>query len=111
MNAAARLVHQSTLARQLVFTHLLNKQQLFALALSFGVITSALGVIYMTHTTQLLHANYQKMIIEQNRLQAEQRQLLLEKSTLMMQARVQKLAEKKLGMIMPNPKAVVIIKE
>jgi cell division protein FtsL len=109
MNAAGRLVHQGILSRHLVMTHFLTREQIAALFLALGVLVSALSVIYVTHVTRILNANYQHNLVEQDRLQVERGQLLLERGTWMMQARIQQLAESKLGMVVPNHQSVVII--
>ncbi|OGT35105.1 MAG: cell division protein FtsL [Gammaproteobacteria bacterium RIFCSPHIGHO2_12_FULL_37_14] len=111
MNAAARLVHQRALTRHLVFTHLFSRRQLILLILVFAVLLSALGLIYVTHTTRVLHANYQRNLAEQTQLQIQQGQLLLERSTWLVQARIQQIAEQQLGMVIPDHQSVVIIRE
>lgn len=111
MNAAARLVHRGVLTRHLVFTHFLSRKQLTSVVLAFAVIMSALCTIYVTQATRILHANYQHNLVEQDHLHVERSQLLLERSTWMMQARIQQIAESKLGMIIPDNKSVVIIHE
>lgn len=111
MNAAARLVHQNVFSRQLVFTHFFNRQQLVLMILTMSVILSALSVIYVSHVTRVLHAAYQHNLVEQDRLHVERGQLLLERSTWMMQARIQQYAQNKLGMIIPDHKSVMIIHE
>ena len=97
MNAAARLVHQGTLPRHIVLVQMLTRQQLAALTLVMFMLFSALSVIYVTHLTREIHAAYAQNAIEQNRLHVERGQLLLERSTWMMQARVQRVAEKEFG--------------
>lgn len=111
MNAAARLVHQSVLSRHLVLTHLLTRRQIAVLFLALAVILSGLSTIYVTHVTRILHAAYQHNLLEQNRLHLQRGQLLLERSTWMMQARTQHIAENQLGMVIPEHKSVVIIHE
>lgn len=111
MNAAARLVHQSILSRHLIWNHFLSRRQLGTAMLALMVLFSALSIIYVTHATRLLHAGYQRNLSEQDRLHIEHGQLLLERSTLMMQSRVQQVAEKKLGMIIPDAKSIVVIRE
>lgn len=111
MNAAARLVHQNALARHVVLVHLLTRKQLAVVLLTAAVIFSALSVIYVTHTNRVLHAEYQHNIAEKNTMYVERGQLLLERGTWMMQARIQKFAENKLGMVMPAHKSVVIVRE
>jgi cell division protein FtsL len=111
MNAAARLVHQNIVSRQLVFARLLSGQQLTILSLTLAILLSALSVIYMTHLTRELHAQIQHSFVEQDRLHMEYGQLLLERSTWMMQARTQQIAENKLGMIVPDRHSVVVVRE
>lgn len=111
MNAAGRLVHQGLLTRHLVLTHTLTRKQVVVLMLSFAVIFSALSTIYVTHLTRILQGNLQRHLLDQDRLHVERGQLLLERSTWMMQSRIQQIAEKKLGMMLPNHKSVVIIHE
>lgn len=111
MNAAGRLVHQNILSRHLVFTHLLTRRQMTVLMLALAVILSGLSTIYVTHVTRVLHAAYQHNLLEQNRLHVQRGQLLLERSTWMMQARTQQIAENQLGMVIPDHKSVVIIHE
>jgi len=111
MNAAARLVHQHVWIRQFFVAQFLSWQKLLMLFLIVSVISSALCTIYVTHMTRILHANYQRNLAEQDQLNVERGQLLLERSTWMIQARIQQMAEDKLGMYMPDHKAVVIIHE
>ena len=111
MNAAARLVHQNIISRHLTLTHLLNRKQIAILLLSLAILFSALSIIYVTHVTRILHASYQHNLVEQDRLHIQRGQLLLERGTWMMQARIQQIAEKDLGMMIPNHKSVVIIHE
>jgi cell division protein FtsL len=111
MNAAGRLVHRGLLSRHLVLTHLLSRQQIAILSLVFAVMLSALCTIYVTQGTRILNANYQHNLVEQEHLHVERSQLLLERSTWMMPARIQQIAENKLGMVIPDHKSVVIIHE
>ena len=111
MNAAGRLVHQNILSRHLVLTHLLTRQQWVIMLLALGVILSALSVIYVTQVNRVLHAAYQHHLVEQDHLHVQRGQLLLERSTWMMQARIQQVAENQLGMMMPGRKSVMIVHE
>ena len=111
MNAAARLVHQGTLTRQLVLIQLMTRQQMALLMLSLMILLSALSVIYVTHVTREMRAASEQNNLDYARLQMQRGQLLLERSTWMMQARVQQIAEKQLGMMMPDHKSVVIVHE
>jgi cell division protein FtsL len=111
MNAAARLVHQNTAARHMVLVHLLTRRQIVILLLAAAVVFSALAVIYVTHSSRVINAAYQHSLSEKNHLYVERAQLLLERGTWMMQARIQKVAESQLGMVMPDHKSVVIVRE
>jgi cell division protein FtsL len=111
MNAAGRLVHQGILTRHRTWVHVLTYRQLTLILLALAVLFSALGVIYMTEETRDLQATYQQHLREQDHLHLERGQLLLERSTWMMQARIQQIAENQLGMIIPNHKSVVIVHE
>ena len=111
MNAAARLVHQNILTRQFVVAYFLTRRQMMVMGLALTVLFSALSVIYVTHVTRILHANFQHNRVEQDHLHVERGQLLLERSTWMVQSRIQQIAESKLGMIIPDHQSVVIINE
>jgi len=111
MNAAARLASQHIFSREYLFSLLLTRSQLAMLSLIVAGLLSALGVIYVTNATRLLNADLQHAVVEKQHLQVETGQLLLERSTWMMQARVQRIAETQLGMVVPDHKAVVIIRE
>lgn len=111
MNAAARLVHQQILTRRLLLTHYFSKQQVFIPVLCLLVLFSAMSLVYVTHLTRLAHASHRHAVVEHDRLQIERGQLLLERATLMMQARTQQLAENDLEMVIPNQRAVVVIRE
>jgi cell division protein FtsL len=111
MNAAARLVQRRVLARHLVLTHVLSRQQIGIAILTLLTLLSALGIIYITHVTRVMYASYQHDILEQNKLHVERGQLLLERSTLMMQARIEKTAETKLNMVIPDHQSIVVVRE
>jgi cell division protein FtsL len=111
MNAAARLVHQNVLSRQFFSTQWLNGRQIMTALLGAAAVLSALSIIYVTQVTRVLHAEYQHNLVEQDRLQVEHGQLLLERSTWMVPARIQQIAETKLGMVVPEQKSVVVVRE
>lgn len=111
MNAAARLAHQGALSRHLVLVHLLTRRQLAMMTLGMSILLSAIGIIYVTHVSRVEYAAYQHELAERNQLHIERGQLLLERGTWMMQARIQQMAEKKLGMTIPNHQSVVIVHE
>ncbi len=111
MNTAAARFHQSVLSRGRVVSLVLTKTQLLMGSLILALLTSALSVVYVTNTARGLHADIQQALAERNALHIQWGQLLLEKSTWVMQARVQQIAEHDLDMWIPDHKSVVIVNE
>lgn len=109
MNAAARLFNQGVLSRGWVVSLFLTRFQLTLFLLIMSILFSALGLVYVTNTTRSINATLQQLTTERDRLHVQYGQLLLEKSTLLMQARIQTVAENRLGMVMPEGKSLVII--
>lgn len=111
MNTTTRIVNQSALSRDWIVSIVLSKQPLLMILLTTAVLMSSLSVVYLSFSVRNLHANIQQTIAERRQLHVEWQQLLLEKSTWVMQARVQKTAESDLGMMIPDNKSVVIVNE
>ncbi len=111
MNAAARLVHQQTLSRHLVFTHVLTARQATVIALSLAMVMSAISIIYITQATRVVHAAFQHQLTAQNRLHVQHSQLLLERSAALIPSHVQHIAEGKLGMVTPDHTSIVVVRE
>ncbi|HSW94187.1 MAG TPA: cell division protein FtsL [Gammaproteobacteria bacterium] len=111
MNTAARLPNQTVLPRPLVLSRVVEKAQLTLLTMVMSVLLTGLSVIYMTNTTRNLTASLQQTFAEREHLHVQWEQLLLEKSTWIMQARIQNLAEGKLDMVIPDNKSVVVVNE
>jgi cell division protein FtsL len=111
MNSAARLLNQGMLSRSWVISLLIARFQLVLAALIFALGLTALSIVYVTNETRSLNASLQQSWIDHDRLQIQWGQLLLEKSTWLMQARVQAVAEHSLNMKVPDNKSVVIINE
>ena len=65
-------------------------------------IFSAFGVIYSKHKSRMLHVLLQNIYTERSKLNTEWSRLVLEKSTLMTNFRIEKIAKQNLGMIMPE---------
>ncbi|MCC2666987.1 MAG: ftsL [Gammaproteobacteria bacterium] len=109
MNAAARLYNQGVLSRGWVVSVFWAHLEFPLFALIFSVLFSALSLIYMTNSVRGLNARIQQSLVEHDQLRIQQGQLLLEKSTLMMQAHIQNMAEKNLDMVVPEAKAVIMV--
>lgn len=111
MNAAAKLLTQSSLSRQGMLALFFTRTQRLLSFFLFLVFMSSLSVIYMTNLTRDLNAGLYQSRSEYSRLYGQQGQLLLERSTLGMQARVERTAEKTFNMIMPAHPVVVLVRE
>lgn len=111
MNSAARFLNHSTFSRTWVVSVILSKAQWSVFTLMLAVSVSALSIVYVTNNTRCLNATLQQTLAEREGLHIQWSQLLLEKSTLIMQARIQDVASKDLEMVVPDNKSVVIINE
>jgi cell division protein FtsL len=109
MNAAARMFNQGALSRGWAVSFLLERAQFSSMVLVLAILTSALSMVYVTNMTRTMNAALQQTVVERDHMHVQWGQLLLEKSTWMMQARVQQVAEEKLGMVFPDNKSVVIV--
>jgi len=108
MNAAARLLSQNSLAKSWVFSILLKRTQPASILLLLLILTSALATIYVTNVSRTFHAQLQSALQQKDDIHAQWNQLLLEKSTWLVPARVQKISESA-GMVYPDKDAIVIV--
>ncbi|EKD45846.1 MAG: cell division protein FtsL [uncultured bacterium] len=90
---------------------LLTQAQIILCTLVFALLASGFGIIYTTQETRSLHAALQHNLMDQSHLHVQWGQLLLERGTWTMQARIQRIAEQQLDMVIPDHKSVVIIRE
>jgi cell division protein FtsL len=111
MNAAAKFLNQGTLSRHWALAVFFTRTQVVLSVFLFMIFMSAFSIIYTTNSARDLHANLHQSRYEYSRLYGQQGQLLLERSTLGMQARIQQVAEKTLNMIIPGHQVVVMIHE
>jgi len=70
---------------------------------------SALGVIYTTYRNRVLFSELEAMRNDAEEMQIAWHQLLLEQSTLASFNRVVGVAQTNLGMVIPNPRTVVVL--
>jgi len=111
MNAAARLVNNhGVLSRSFLASMFLTSYHFLLLLLVVALLATSLSMVYLTNTTRSLNANFQKTLVTRDRLHVEWGQLLLERSTLTMQSRIQNIAENHLAMVFPEGKLVVVVK-
>lgn len=87
---------------------LFNKHIIILIALIAIILVQSIGVIYAKQSKRLLHAKIQSLYAARDRLQVEWSQLLLEQGTWQADARVEKIARDKLGMIVPDKVNVII---
>jgi len=80
------------------------------LLLVASVLTSALAVIYAKHQTRNLFAELQQLERMQGLMDTEWGQLQLEESTWATHGRVESLSRRQLGMVIPAPKSLVIVR-
>ena len=111
MNAAARLLNQGELSRGWVVTVLLSRFHFAFCLLAVLTLISALSLVYVTNGVRTLNAQVQQSIDEKNRMFLQSNQLLLEKSSMLMQSRIGNVAEERLSMIFPERKVVVMVDE
>lgn len=110
MNAATRVITQGSYASRPIVSFPLPSQQLQVLVLVAAVLFSALGFVYVKDLNRRLFIGYQTQQQQFGTLQSKWSKLMLEESTWSSQARVQQIAEEKLGMYLPTAKDVVLVK-
>lgn len=71
---------------------------------------SAFAVIYCKDVYQKLYAKHQTQLATQRQAKVTWSKLLLEQSTLVAEPRIQQIASKKLGMVVPRSNQIKIIK-
>ena len=104
MNAAARVINQSNLFDGQLADLRMSKQLMMIIVVLFAVLTSALAVIYTTNAYRSVFNQMEQAEQQAHHLQLQWGQLLLEQASLATPARVQQLAEDKLGMMLPAAK-------
>ena len=80
-------------------------------ALAVLVVVSAVSVVYSTYQTRKLVAEFQQLQNLRNDMEVEWGQLLLEQSAWGSFNRVEKLASKRLKMIVPEPNQIVMVSQ
>jgi len=80
------------------------------LVLTLLVIISALGAVYAKHQTRKLFVELQGLHKARDDMDIEWGQLQLEQSTWATHGRIEDVANAKLGMEIPEPSAIVVLK-
>lgn len=104
MNAAARMINQTTLFNgQLADMHM-SKTMILIIGLLLSVLMTGLAVTYTTNAYRLTFSQVQRAEQQRHSLELQRGQLLLEQASLATSARVAQLATDKLGMQLPDSK-------
>jgi cell division protein FtsL len=79
--------------------------------LMLGLLASAFGVIYAKDLNRRLLIQYEGLQQQSQQYQVQWSQLLLEQGALSSQARIQRLAQQKLNMIIPSSKNIIFVQD
>jgi cell division protein FtsL len=74
------------------------------------VVLSSLGVVYAKHESRRLFGELQMLDVERDRMNTEWGQLQLEQGTLTTHGQVERAARTRLGMLIPDPGQVVMVR-
>ncbi len=77
--------------------------------LTLSILASAFGLIYLKDYNRRLFIHFQKLQNTAQQYQVTKGKLLLEQSTWSTQARVQKIAQQRLGMVAPKSNTNIIV--
>jgi len=109
MNTASRLVGKNIISRGFVISLMLTRAQLATTIFFLFILTSAISVIYVSNACRSLNAVLSQKQIEKDDMYTERNKLLLEKSTFIMQQRIQHIAENDLQMVYPAVTKIKVV--
>jgi cell division protein FtsL len=75
------------------------------------ILVTAICVVYVSFQSRSVFISWQETLQQAEQIDVEWGQLILEKNTLASYARLQRIAEKKLGMVEPKGQRIEIIKD
>ena len=110
MNTATRMITPRTLGIRFSLSFLSYWQQFVTIGLVVMLVLSAFGLVYAKDLNRRLSIQYQQAQAQRHQYQVAHGKLLLEKSTVSRQSRVQMIAENDLGMVMPSSQNSVLLK-
>lgn len=111
MNAAARDLAQQRLWEGKLTTFVISPRMIALLALVGLVLASAFGIIYERSEYRSSVSDLQAYQSQYYDLHVQAQQLLLEQSTWATQARIQHIAQHRLGMVSPRNDHIVLVGE
>ncbi len=86
------------------------KSLVLTLLLAGVVVVTSLAVVYAKHESRLLFGELQALEAERDRMDTEWGQLQLEQSTLTTHGQIEQAARVRLGMVIPSPDQVVMVR-
>lgn len=107
---ASRALADQRFSATPVFSWNSEKFRLLNMVLIILLVLSAFAVIYIKDVNRRHFIQYQALQITHDKLYEDWRKLMLEQSTWSTQARVQKIAQNRLGMNIPSSKEVIILR-
>jgi cell division protein FtsL len=111
MNTAVRVLANDRFQSPVPSILNFKKPKLVNLCLIIALVLSAFSVIYIKDLNRRLFIQYQGQQAIHDKLYEDWGKLLLDQSTWSTHSRVQKIAENRLNMAMPNPKEVVVLRQ
>lgn len=112
MNAAAKVIHQSSVfqGQWLNMISHVSKQVYLQTILMVLMLLSALAVVYVTNMHRVTFSKLELAEQRTHELQLQWGQLLLEQASLATPARVEQLATEKLHMVLPLNKQAFVLR-
>lgn len=89
----------------------MNKKWFVVLTLALAVLISAMAVIEAKHESRKRFVMLQKLEKERDQMNVEWGQLQLEQGTWATHSRIERIANKRLQMVIPEMNSVVIVKK
>jgi cell division protein FtsL len=109
MNTAIRVATHGRSQSTFPLLHI-NRPRLINLILLAMLLASAFTVVYIKDLNRRLFIQYQALQAKHEKLYQDWGKLLLEQSTWSRQARVRQIAQQRLGMCIPLPDEIVILR-
>lgn len=109
MNAAARALTQGSLNAQEGYSLRFSSHRIGVMLLVLAVLASALAVVYVKNLNRQLFSELQTQKQAREELRVQWGQLMLEERTWASSARVQTIAQQKIGMVLPTAKEIVLV--
>lgn len=111
MNSAAKVITREYTGTRLSWLSLAASPYQWVInGLIFSIMLSSLFVVIVTNEARINFQNLQHAQTQQDQLKTQYGQLVLEKSTLLTQARIEELAQSKLQMSAPKTQKMVVLK-